>query len=322
MTDAEATPPWVTAFGAHIASWPRRWRRVLSVTTTYRPFIRHYFAARYLRGHGVEIGAQCVPTLVDPKRATVEYVDAVSNKYLVDRYRLEAKALVPLTHVIEGENLHVYADGSRDFLIAHHVLEHIDDPVGALVEWLRVLRPGGILYVTLPNYSTNPYDFRRRPTNRAHLKLDRDDAEGRASRNFLHYCDMARSLWQYAADDSQIASTASEWLAAGDRHHYHVWDAVALRDAFDLAAESAGSLIVRNFLLLPTSFELLVVIEKGGTGGLSGWPRNPQPGSLANLGVILGLGALRRATGRRLGARFRHVIGRGSEGPARDRPES
>ncbi len=43
-----------------------------------------------------------------------------------------------------------FADGSFDRIIASEVMEHIDDDAGALAELTRVLRPGGVLAVTIP----------------------------------------------------------------------------------------------------------------------------------------------------------------------------
>lgn len=43
-----------------------------------------------------------------------------------------------------------YPDASFDRLIATHVLEHIPDPVTALTEWNRVVRPGGVISLVLP----------------------------------------------------------------------------------------------------------------------------------------------------------------------------
>ena len=43
-----------------------------------------------------------------------------------------------------------FADGSFDRIIASEVMEHIDDDEGALAELVRVLRPGGVLAVTIP----------------------------------------------------------------------------------------------------------------------------------------------------------------------------
>lgn len=43
-----------------------------------------------------------------------------------------------------------YTDNSFDRLIATHVLEHILSPVDALEEWNRVVKPGGIISISLP----------------------------------------------------------------------------------------------------------------------------------------------------------------------------
>ena len=43
-----------------------------------------------------------------------------------------------------------FPDGSFDRIIASEVLEHIDDDVAALVELVRVLRPGGTFAATVP----------------------------------------------------------------------------------------------------------------------------------------------------------------------------
>ena len=43
-----------------------------------------------------------------------------------------------------------FPDGSFDRIIASEILEHIDDDVAALVELVRVLRPGGTFAATVP----------------------------------------------------------------------------------------------------------------------------------------------------------------------------
>lgn len=42
-------------------------------------------------------------------------------------------------------------DGSFDFVHSSHCLEHLVDPVIGLANWLRVVRPGGHLVVTVPD---------------------------------------------------------------------------------------------------------------------------------------------------------------------------
>jgi len=50
-----------------------------------------------------------------------------------------------------GDDLHMFADGELDFVVARHNIEHYVDPIKALVEWKRVLRPGGRLAIVVPD---------------------------------------------------------------------------------------------------------------------------------------------------------------------------
>lgn len=52
-----------------------------------------------------------------------------------------------------------FADQSMDFVNMSHVLEHTLDPIQALRELRRVLKPGGVAQVTVPN--TNSWSARR-----------------------------------------------------------------------------------------------------------------------------------------------------------------
>ncbi len=44
-----------------------------------------------------------------------------------------------------------WADGAVDVVFSSHVLEHIDDPLGALRDWMRVLRIGGHVVCHVPH---------------------------------------------------------------------------------------------------------------------------------------------------------------------------
>jgi SAM-dependent methyltransferase len=53
-----------------------------------------------------------------------------------------------------------------DFIIASHSLEHLPDPVGALLHWQTKLRAGGVLFLYLPSTAMRYWNVTR---NRRHL---------------------------------------------------------------------------------------------------------------------------------------------------------
>lgn len=57
-----------------------------------------------------------------------------------------------------------FGDGQVDAIICTGVLEHIADPIAAVAEFQRILRPGGTIFCTVPfmqAYHEDPEDYRR-----------------------------------------------------------------------------------------------------------------------------------------------------------------
>jgi SAM-dependent methyltransferase len=74
------------------------------------------------------------------------------------------------TFVSEATALQVES-GSYDCVIASHCLEHVANPIKALLEWKRILRRGGILLLILP-HRDHTFDWRRPVTTVAHMRDD------------------------------------------------------------------------------------------------------------------------------------------------------
>jgi SAM-dependent methyltransferase len=74
------------------------------------------------------------------------------------------------TLVCEGTELPVN-DGTYDCLLSSHSLEHIANPIKALLEWKRVIRDRGLLLLILPNRRYT-FDWRRPVTPIEHLRED------------------------------------------------------------------------------------------------------------------------------------------------------
>jgi SAM-dependent methyltransferase len=200
---------------------------------------REDLARRYLTGDGIEIGAATWPMRV-PKCAHVRYVDRLPKDQLINEYgqmvaasgmRFEA---IPDTDVVDdAETLATFPDQSVDFVIANHVLEHLEDPVKALTNMVRVLRTEGILFLSLPD-RLESWDRLRPRTTVEHVL--RDHREGPQVSRQEHYEEWARYI-EGAAD---VPARAAEFAAEDARHHFHVWslpDMLELVRALDLPAE-------------------------------------------------------------------------------------
>jgi SAM-dependent methyltransferase len=69
---------------------------------------------------------------------------------------------------LNRDRLRGVPDASQDFVICSHVLEHVADPIGLLVDVHRVLRPGGVAMICLPD-RRRTYDRYRDGTPLSHL---------------------------------------------------------------------------------------------------------------------------------------------------------
>ncbi len=92
------------------------------------------FATRYFAGHGIDIGSG--PDTLG--QYTEQYPLMLSCRPW-DLKDGDARLLASL------------ANASMDFVHSSHCLEHMRDPREALHHWLRVLKPGGHLIVTVPD---------------------------------------------------------------------------------------------------------------------------------------------------------------------------
>jgi len=102
------------------------------------------------RGHSVVTGVDL----------STEAIAACRNRGLDD------------VHVMPANELK-FDDGSYDVVIASDVLEHIEDDLGALLEWRRVVAPGGriILFVPAHRFLWSQHDV----ANQHHRRYGRRD---------------------------------------------------------------------------------------------------------------------------------------------------
>ena len=73
--------------------------------------------------------------------------------------------------ICDATDLKPIETSSYDSVLASHCLEHVANPIRALREWKRVLRPDGLLLLVLP-HKDGTFDWRRPTTSLAHMVED------------------------------------------------------------------------------------------------------------------------------------------------------
>lgn len=108
-----------------------------------------YFSHIYLRGHGIEIGAGANPTIL-MESVNCDYGDIAHNGLFdSDSLKLDKKII----DINKIESIDPKLVAKYDFVIAAHVLEHCDSLVRSLKVLGKLCKPGGIIYIVLPDSS-------------------------------------------------------------------------------------------------------------------------------------------------------------------------
>ncbi len=103
-------------------------------THTKRRYGIGAFHARYFVGRGLDVGGGH-----DPLEINAHAFRLISRVDVWDQQQGDAQFLAGLP------------DNGYDFLHSSHTLEHLRDPLVGLSNWIRVVKPGGYLVITVPD---------------------------------------------------------------------------------------------------------------------------------------------------------------------------
>lgn len=212
-------------------------------------------AREFLRGRGIEVGALHHPLPV-PRGVSVAYVDRMAKSDLQKHYPdLDPSRLVNVDILDDGETLGTVAAGSQDFVIANHFLEHCQDPIGTLGHFFRVLRPGGVLYLALPD-NRFTFDRTRMVTPLQHLWDDHEHGPARSCRG--HYEEFVAATEQLS-DPAAIRDRAEHYLRHDYSIHFHVWTQAEMVELLLAVRERCGF----DFeLIRKHEYEVIFVLRK------------------------------------------------------------
>jgi hypothetical protein len=206
---------------------------------------RYKLARRHLRGVGLEIGALDRP-LTLPRNARAHYLDRMVPAQLRKHYPELGTRRLYVSLVANGEDLGCIADGSLRFLIANHVIEHLEDPMAAIELFLRKLGNGGILFLAVPDMRRT-FDHGRAETTCEHLREDHQSGSSHSrAQHFDEWAQHVEGLSGIAAKERAAALNAM-----GYSIHFHCWTLDGFRYFLDHLAETlpleiADSLSWRN----------------------------------------------------------------------------
>lgn len=210
----------------------------------------------FIRGAGIEIGALNKPTLLS-KHASVTYVDRYTREELRRIYpELHTADLVEPDILDEAETLGKISDNTYDFVISSHVLEHLEDPILAIKNHIRVLKPGGILFLALPE-RTRTSDMHRQPTDIEHLI--KDHLHGPNISRDQHYYEWA--YFNEGARGEAAHARATNLQSANYSIHFHCWSLIEFLEFVSfLKREHCSS--IRVVFAKDNQNEFLVVLQK------------------------------------------------------------
>ena len=182
------------------------------------------FLCQYVRGEVIEIGPLHAPFPKPPPPARIRYVD----KFDLDELRrrnpdIPPDEIVAPDIIADSHDLAPIGNQTLDSIIASHVLEHLHNPIAALLEWHRVLVPGGRLLCVLPD-ARFTFDAGRPLTDLDHLLWDFRNSSTLLKRlaDLFHIAECNLNMGEEVSVDGAV-ERAERIMRESYDTHFHVW---------------------------------------------------------------------------------------------------
>lgn len=216
-----------------------------------------------LHGKGLEIGAFLRPAALSAD-CTVIYADAGSRAELCQNYpELSPKTLAQVDVVLDMDKtgLACFPADTFDFVVMNQVVAHLANPIHALEEVFRVVRPGGLVVVSTHDKMYS-FDKKRHSTPFEHL-LD-EYRQGVDEVADDHFVELLRAFHPrvFYQSDEEIGKVINTFKKR--REAAHTWDSDAFCEFLAQAMALLNIQAVKRFesLGLDNKLEYFSVWQK------------------------------------------------------------
>lgn len=218
---------------------------------------RMEIANKYLTGDGIEIGALHSPLLVTNGKVNIKYVDVLSKEDAKKKYKeLDGFELVDVDIIDNGETLETIENNTLDFIILNHVIEHFVNPIQALVNAVRKLKVGGIIYMGAPNKDFT-FDKERELTPFSHVFNDYENYNRENDK--VHYEEW---VYKVQTDKEDTLENSAYYLYETNYNiHFHVWD----YDSFNEFLNETIAKVITNIkieYIVKDTKEIISILKK------------------------------------------------------------
>jgi SAM-dependent methyltransferase len=200
--------------------------------------VRAAVAQRFLCGVGIEVGAGSRPFPVPPRNARLIYGDIRDETALQQYFKADG---VTSGDYIDAQTFAGVPDEHFDFVISAHVIEHLRDPLRSIIEALRIIKPGGVHILVVPEMRLT-FDQQRPETSLEHVLADYNDGgEGTCREAYEEHLRFVHPfLTGENYSEAEIAAQATESARRWREFdiHFHAWS----RSGFEALLTAAGNI--------------------------------------------------------------------------------
>ena len=140
---------FVVARGPRQSAVKATWNSLSHPFRQKKVFRESALAHKLLNGlRGIEVGGSAHNSF-GLNTLNVDYTDDYTTVFKKQEIELAGECL-KVDIVASGDEL-PFKDNTLDFVISSHVIEHFYDPVKTIQEWLRVVKPGGYVFIIAPH---------------------------------------------------------------------------------------------------------------------------------------------------------------------------